>query len=232
MNSPASAARSCSAKVLASTARKADVVARLQQEDRIAMQLIGADRRPSQQMPAARTGEALYAGLYAADRDGAGRRQQPRILPPRHVQRLLQPAEIGPAGRKADHRDAVVAGGVPRHDLVRRRVEGFGDVFEVDAVLAAIDHRNAPAPGICRRRDRPLRQGKDLFAEFFETDLHGIVMHQQRAIGRHGLGDPGHRLGRHGPVERQNPPVGGVIDVAAEFHRDGAVATRQKAGRG
>ena len=75
-------------------------------------------------------------------------------------------------------------------------------------------------------------QGKDLFAEFFEANLHGIVMHQQRAIGRHGLGDPGHRLGRHGPVERQNPPVGGVVDVAAEFHRDGAVATRQKAGRG
>ena len=71
-----------------------------------------------------------------------------------------------------------------------------------------------------------------LFAKLVEVDLHGIVMHQQRAIGRHGLGDARDRLGGHGTVERQHPPVGGIVDVAAEFHRDGAVATRQKAGRG
>ena len=145
---------------------------------------------------------------------------------------FVEPAEIGPAGRKADHGDAVVAGDMPRHDLVGRGVEGFRDILEVDAVLAAIDHRNAPAPGLCRRRNRPLRERENFLAELFEIDLHGVVMHQQRAIGRHGLGDARDRLGGHGTVERQHPPVGGIVDVAAEFHRDGAVATRQKAGRG
>src|ERR1700737_4388876 len=65
-------------------------------------------------MPAARAGETLYAGLHAADRDRAGRRQQARILPPRHVQLLLEAAEIGPSGRKANHGDAVVAGDMAR----------------------------------------------------------------------------------------------------------------------
>src|SRR5207253_8147692 len=111
-------------------------------------------------------------------------------------------------------------------------VEGFCDVLQVDAVLAAIDHRNAPAPGLCRCRYRPLRERQDLFAERVEIDLLGIVMDQQRTIGRHGLADARNRLGGHGTVERQHPPVGGIVDVAAEFHRDGAVATRQKAGRG
>jgi len=72
MNSPASAARSCSTKVLASTGAKVDLVAWLQQEDRIAVELIGPDRGLSQQMPAARAGEALHAGLHAADRNRAG----------------------------------------------------------------------------------------------------------------------------------------------------------------
>jgi hypothetical protein len=57
-------------------------------------------------------------------------------------------------------------------------------------------------------------------------------MHQQRAIGRHRLGHAGDRLARQRAIERQHPLVGGIVDVAAEFHRDGAVATGQKAGRG
>jgi len=39
---------------------------------------------------------------------------------------------------------------MPCHDLVRRGVEGFGDVLEVDAVLAAVDElvrRFASEPG-------------------------------------------------------------------------------------
>ena len=99
-----------------------------------------------EEMPAAGTGEALHAGLHAADGDGAGRRQQPRILPPRHVQRFFQPAEIGPARRKADHRDAIIARDMPGHDVIGRRVKRFGDVLEVNAVLAAIGNRNSPAP--------------------------------------------------------------------------------------
>ncbi len=82
------------------------------------MRLIGPDGGPAEQMPAAGAGEALHAGLDAADRDGAGRRQQPRILAPGHVREFLQPAELGPARREADHGDAMVAGDVARDDVV------------------------------------------------------------------------------------------------------------------
>jgi len=47
-----------------------------------------------------------------------------------------------------------------------------------------------------------------------------------------GLGHAGDGLAREGAIERQYPLVRDVVDIAAEFHRDGAVATRQKAGRG
>ena len=77
-----------------------------------------------------------------------------------------------------------------------------------------------------------LRQGEELFTERPEIDLYGIVMHQQGSISGHGLGHAGDGLAREGAIERQYPLVRDVVDIAAEFHRDGAVATRQKAGRG
>src|SRR5258708_5357777 len=90
----------------------------------------------------------------------------------RRIRRLRgrEPAEIGPARRKADHGDAVIAGDMPRHDVVRRGVERFRNVLEVDTVLAAIDHGDAPAPGFCRGGNWPLRQGEKLLAEFSETN--------------------------------------------------------------
>ena len=57
-------------------------------------------------------------------------------------------------------------------------------------------------------------------------------MHQQRAIGRHGLGDGRYGLGRDELVQRQHAAIGVVIDGAAEFDRDGGIAGRQDAGRG
>jgi hypothetical protein len=32
-------------------------------------------------------------------------------------------------------------------------------------------------------------------------------------------------------VERQRAPIGGIVDMLGEFHRDGTIATRQKTGR-
>ena len=127
---------------------KADGVAGLQQKDRIAMQLIGSHRRAAQQMPAARPGEALDAGLHAADRDRAGRRQQPRAVTPRHRQRRIEPGEIGPARRETDHRHAIVAGGVARDQFVGGELERLRGVVEIDAVFAAIAHRNPPVPAV------------------------------------------------------------------------------------
>jgi hypothetical protein len=57
-------------------------------------------------------------------------------------------------------------------------------------------------------------------------------MHQQRPVGRHGLGHAGNRRLGQRTIERQHALVGGIVDVAGKFHRDGAIATRQKAGRG
>ena len=58
-------------------------------------------------------------GLYAADGDGAGRRQQSRVLAAWHLQERLEAREIGPARREAYHRDAIIAGDMSRHDIVR-----------------------------------------------------------------------------------------------------------------
>jgi len=202
------------------------------EEGRIAVELIGSDRRAAEQVPAARRGQALDAGLDAADRDRAGRRQQPRRLPPRHVQGFVEAAEIGPARREADHGDLVVAARMPGDDVVGRGVEGLGDILEIDAVLAAIGHGNAPAPRLRGRRQRPAGDRQDLLAERVEADLAGIVVHQQRTIGRHGLGDTVDRAGGERLVERQHALVGIVVDGAAELDRDGTVATGQKTGRG
>ena len=41
-----------------------------------------------------------------------------------------------------------------------------------------------------------------------------------------GLSHARNGLGGQRSVERQHPPAGDIVDGAAEFHRDGAVATR------
>src|SRR6202012_6306769 len=101
--------------------------------DGITMQLKGADRRPSQEVPAAWPGQALDAGLHAADRNRAHGCEHPWILPSRHMQRFVQSTEIGPARRETDHGDAVIAADMARDDLLRRGAERFRDVLEVDA---------------------------------------------------------------------------------------------------
>ena len=189
-------------------------------------------RRSSEQMPAARRGQALDAGLHAADRDRSGRSEHPRTEPSRHMQRLVEPRQIRPARREADHRNAVIAAGMPCHDLVGRQVQVPGDVLEVDAVLAAIGDGDAPAPRLCRSRRRLLGQRQQFLAKRVEIDLYGIVVHQKRAIGRHRLGHTLDLCRRERAIERQHALVGGIIDIFGEFHRDGAVATRQQAGRG
>ncbi len=95
-----------------------------------------------------------------------------------------------------------------------------------------LGHGNAPAPCSGRGRQRLGGPRRQLLAEFVEADLYRIVVHQQRAMGRHGLGDAGDRLGLDGAIERQHAPVGGIVDGAAELHRDGGIATRQPAREG
>jgi len=88
-------------------------------------------------MPAAGAGETLHAGLDAADRHGASRCQQARILLAGHVQEFVQAAEIGPPRREADHGDAIVAR--PRHAAPRLSsgvvLRRLADILEIDAVL-------------------------------------------------------------------------------------------------
>ena len=116
---------------------------------------------------------------------------------------------------------------VPCHDLVGCGVERFGDILEIDAMLAAIGHRDAPVPRFRCWRNGTLRQREQLVAQGIEADLGGIIMHQQRPIGRDRLGHAQNwRLG-HRAIERQHTLVGGIVDVAGKFHRDGGIATRQ-----
>ena len=232
MISPASEARSCSAKVLASTGKKVTRSPGSVRNTGSRCSRKVLHGRSSEKMPAARRREALDACLHAADRDRSGRREYARTGPPWHVQGLVETGQIRPTRREADHRDAVVAAGMPRHDLVGRHVLAFRDLLEIDAVLAAIGNGNAPAARFRARLRRHLRECQQLLAERIEVDPHGIVVHQQRAIGRHRLGHALDLGGIQRSIERQHALVGGVIDGLGEFHRDGAVATRQQAGRG
>ena len=77
-----------------------------------------------------------------------------------------------------------------------------------------------------------MRKRDKLLAERIEIDAHGIIMHQKGSIGRHRLGDTCYRLICQRTVKRQHPLVCGIVDIAAEFDRDGAVATWQNTGRG
>jgi hypothetical protein len=196
------------------------------------MQTEGPHGRAPEQMPAAGRGQTLDARLHAADRNRSRRSEDAGAWPPRHMQGFVEAGQVRPARRETDHRDAVVAAGMPRHDLVGREAQVLGDLLEVDAVLPAIGHGNAPAPRFRARLGRHLRQCQQLLAERIEADPHGIVMHQKRAIGRNRLGHPHDLSGCERAVEREHARVGGIVDDFGEFHRDGAVATRQQAGRG
>jgi hypothetical protein len=111
-----------------------------------------------------------------------------------------------------------------RYDIIRCRLQRLRHIFQIDAVFAAIGDRNTPAPRACFGRDRTLRQGQQLFTQCIEAELDRIVMHQQRSVGRHRFGYASDGLVRDGLVEREYPPVCHIVDVLAEFDRDGAVA--------
>src|ERR1700760_2744474 len=56
-------------------------------------------------------------------------------------------------------------------------------------------------------------------------------MHQKRPVGRNGLAHARDRLLCQEAIERQHAAIGFVVDVAAELHRDCAVAAGQEARR-
>ncbi len=192
----------------------------------------GPDRGASEQVPAARPREALDGGLGAADVNGAGRGVQPGIVAARRGERRIETAQVGEARREPDHRHKIVRGHVARGDLVRGKPACLGDVVEVDAVFAAIDHRNTPAPRRRDRNDRPRRQRQQPLAQRREIHHQRIVVDQQRAVGRHGLDDAGERLRRDGTIESQHRAVDDFVEAASEFDRQCGVAVRQNAGKG
>ena len=57
---------------------------------------------------------------------------------------LREAAQIGEAGREADHVDAVFSARVERDDRFGGEAVNGRDRLEVDAVLAAVMDRNAP----------------------------------------------------------------------------------------
>src|SRR5438445_5318245 len=59
-----------------------------------------------------------------------------------------------PTRRSSD----LVAGNMPRHDVVGRGVQRLGDIFQIDTVLAAIGDGDTPAPRLCSRWRRCLRR--------------------------------------------------------------------------
>src|SRR5690348_11533147 len=144
---------------------KSDGVSGFEQENRIAVKLVSAHGGPADHMPAAGAGKALDAGLSAADRDCAGRREQARVLSSWHLEGIVEAAQIRKARRKSDHGDAIVAGDMTRDDVVRRGVQRPGDVFEIDAMLAAVNNGDTPTPDFgCRLYGQP-GEGRQAFAK-------------------------------------------------------------------
>ncbi len=98
----------------------------------------------------------------------------------RNGDRRVEAAKVGEARQEADHEDFEHRGHVPRDDFGRVESEQVRNGRQVEAVVTAVDHRNAPRGARCRRRQRDA-QGPDFLRERGEACHQWIIEHQQRA---------------------------------------------------
>ena len=68
--------------------------------------------------------------------------------------------------------------------------------------------------------------------EIVPADDQRIVVDEERAEGRNGLGDPGEGLLLDQVLEREGPGIGLMTDLVRELHRQCEVPARQEAGLG
>ena len=146
-----------------------------------------ADRRAADQMPAARRLQRKDAGHGRRDRERAGWNLQPRRLPPRQRELRRQIAQIGLARQEAEHVDVIGDRAVPLDHLGRRKA-GRGRRRRRDRAPGS--RRSRPAAATAARpssRSAGPASAERCVPERRRRQHQRIVVHQQRAEGRHAL---------------------------------------------
>ena len=91
---------------------EAQVLARCVQDGFLTIGIVGFERRAPDDLPAAGGGQRVDARLRAAYSDAARLDARARHGQARRVQALVEAAQVGEAGKEAQHVDEVVALGV------------------------------------------------------------------------------------------------------------------------
>ena len=146
-------------------------------------------------------------------------------------QSLGEATQVRKSGRKAHHIDEVVGARVELYHFVGRQARVLGDELEVGGVLPLVKRRNLHGPGRARRALTQV--ALDLSQPVLQVgvgDLHRVVLHQQRPVGRQQVDNAGDVLPLDGPHQVVHPAVDLWVDGVAQLDHDGLVACRQEVG--
>ena len=188
-------------------------------------------RGAADELPAAGGSNGVHAGLAAGNAHRAGRDGHPGLGQAGGVQALIQPAQIGEAGGKAQHIDEVFGPGVPGDDLLGGQARVLGHKGKVRPGLAAVQNRNFQhLAGGQGDLIQPTQHRRQAGLEGFVPDDLRVVVDHHAAVGGHQLGHAGDGRGLQCQAEGPDAPVDGLADLVAEFHRERGVAGEQKTG--
>ncbi|KAG0759634.1 hypothetical protein G6F22_019324 [Rhizopus arrhizus] len=155
----------------------------------------------------------------------------------RDIQFFVVHAQVGVAGRKAQHEHHAAGVAVQGDDVVWRHAGRARHVGQVGAVLAAVadgDVDLAAVQGV--GRDAVGQQGADAGRQAATggavAQPVGPVMHRHRDERGHHIGDAGQSRGAQFARRGQTGPADRGVDPVTEGNDQAAVALRQDAPRG
>ena len=187
-------------------------------------------RRAREDVPAARTLLRIDDRHGHGDGNGAARHLHARVLAPRQRELGRQTSEIGQARQEAHHVDELDGLAVALDDLGDAEAGALGDLGEIEAEALIVAGGDAPAPACDLGGLQALQQRRDGVLQIRMGKLQGIVVHHERAEGRHHLDDAREPRGLQLLPQRQHERAQVRIDTVAELHDQGRIAGGEKAG--
>ncbi len=208
--------------------RERHLVAGGENRGRVAAQIPQRHRRAPQDVPAAGALQRIDHGHGHGDGDGAARHLEARILPARQLELLGQAAEIGQTRQESHHVDVVCCAAVALDDLGDAETHTRSNIGKVETDALVVAHWQAPVPARLFARRDAVDQRSDARLQLGLRQPDRIVVHHQRAEGRHHLDDA-----RHGQVaqflrQRHHAPAELAVDAIAELNDQRGVAAGQK----
>src|SRR3954469_19141457 len=119
-----------------------NVVARLKECGRIAIDVEQTQRCASNDVPTAGRFSWIDSRLRSTDRHGTRRNFLPRRRAPRRGELRWQSAEIRKARGETDTAHAIARSAMPANNLVAREPGVSRDLVEIGSELALVTHRN------------------------------------------------------------------------------------------